>query len=51
MGRENWEPQEADGAGGIPRGMVLTPSVSGPLPAPGLDQAVHDARPQGRVTY
>ena len=43
-------PRETSRVGVIPDAVVLTPAVSGPPPAPGLDQAVQDARPQGRVT-
>jgi len=46
MGRENWEPQETSRVEVIPDAVVLTSAVSGPLPAPGLNQAVHDVWPR-----
>lgn len=49
-GQENWERQKTDGVGILSRGMVLTPAVSGPRPAPGLNLTGQDARPQGCVT-
>ena len=48
MGRENWEPQETSRVEVIPDAVVLTSAVSGPLPAPGLNQAVHEVAPGRR---
>jgi len=43
-------PRETSRGGVIPDAVVLTLSVSGPPPAPGLDHAVQDVRPQGCIT-